>query len=404
MSSKSFHTTNSGQCQRSSKQPGCNIDLINHAVKDCRSEGSKTTSKKKSEESLERASKRSRTSQSPSNSGNQTFSGPSSSSLVTGCKRTSIKRKSTDDKSEERPRTPSPSEEPKHQTTSEASSSSKPGTSSSVNTGPPCSRAAFEARYEEEERLGRGGFGTVFAGRRKYDNLPVAIKHIPQPGIQCTSMLLGGKTHKVPLEVALLLKLKPVAAVVTLLDWYNLDHELILVLERPVPCSDLINYMNSRESALQEHEAKAITKQLVNALIEVHSRGVFHRDIKPENILIETGSDVPRVRLIDFGCGTFLSGRRYTLETGTYPYTPPEWFQRQWYMAEPTTVWQLGVVLFEMLHDYMPFNNSSEIMTEEPNIREDLSINCNSFLQRCLTKRPEARSTLRKLKIHPWLM
>ncbi|KAL7397762.1 hypothetical protein ABVT39_027549 [Epinephelus coioides] len=350
MSSKSFHTTNSGQCRRSSKQPGRNIDR-HHAVKDCRSEGSKTTSKRKSEESLERASKRSRTSQSPSNSSNQTFSGPSSSSLVTGCKRTSIKRKSTDDESEERPRkrskgTPSPSEDPNHQTTSEASTSNKPGTSSS---------------------------------------------------------LLGGKTRKVPLEVALLLKLKPVAAVVTLLDWYDLDNELILVLERPVPCSDLINYMNSRESVLQEHEAKAITKQLVNALIEVHSRGVFHRDIKLDNILIETGSDVPRVRLIDFGCGAFLSGRRYTLETGTYPYKPPEWFQRQWYMAEPTTVWQLGVVLFEMLHDDMPFSNSSEIMTEEPNICEDLSINCHNFLQRCLTKRPETRSTLRKLKIHPWL-
>ncbi len=62
------------------------------------------------------------------------------------------------------------------------------------------------------------------------------------------------------MEVALLLKVKPQAAgtsaAVTLLDWYDLDYELILVLERPVPCVDLIDYMNSRRSALQEHEAK----------------------------------------------------------------------------------------------------------------------------------------------------
>ncbi len=61
---------------------------------------------------------------------------------------------------------------------------------------------------------------------------------------------------------------------------------------------------------------QTITKQLVDALIEVHSRGVFHRDIKLDNILIETSSDVPRVRLIDFGCGTFLSEGTYIAEHG----------------------------------------------------------------------------------------
>ncbi|TNN76995.1 Serine/threonine-protein kinase pim-2 [Liparis tanakae] len=69
---------------------------------------------------------------------------------------------------------------------------------------------------------------------------------------------------------------------------------------------DLIDYINSRGYHLPEHEAKTIAKQLVDALIEVHSRGVFHRDIKLDNILIETGSDVPRVRLIDFGSGRLL--------------------------------------------------------------------------------------------------
>lgn len=64
----------------------------------------------------------------------------------------------------------------------------------------------------------------------------------------------------VPKEVALLLKLQPAApgtsAVVSLLDWYSLDFEVILVLERPVLCMDLIDYMSSRESGLQEQEAK----------------------------------------------------------------------------------------------------------------------------------------------------
>lgn len=64
----------------------------------------------------------------------------------------------------------------------------------------------------------------------------------------------------VPMEVVLLLKLRPAAgessAAITLLDWYNLDLELILVLERPVPCMDMIDYLNSRQSSPKEHEAK----------------------------------------------------------------------------------------------------------------------------------------------------
>jgi len=62
------------------------------------------------------------------------------------------------------------------------------------------------------------------------------------------------------LEVALMLKLQPAAeetsTAVTLLDWYDLDLELILVLERPVPCMDLIDYSNSIGYHLPVDEAK----------------------------------------------------------------------------------------------------------------------------------------------------
>lgn len=46
------------------------------------------------------------------------------------------------------------------------------------------------------------------------------------------------------------------SAPVELLDWYDLNNELILVLERPVPCQDLFEYCSEKGGYLDEAEAK----------------------------------------------------------------------------------------------------------------------------------------------------
>ena len=46
------------------------------------------------------------------------------------------------------------------------------------------------------------------------------------------------------------------SAPVSLLDWYDLQQELILVLERPMPAEDLAHYIEEHGGSLQEDEAK----------------------------------------------------------------------------------------------------------------------------------------------------
>ncbi|XP_053187131.1 serine/threonine-protein kinase pim-3-like, partial [Scomber japonicus] len=213
----------------------------------------------------------------------------------------------------------------------------------------------------------------------------------------------------IPLEVALLTAVgagpNSTSCNVTplLLDWYDLDDELIMVLERPVPCMDLIDYIDQMDTLIDEQEVLPLQRQLVNAALEMHSKGVFHRDIKLDNVLIETGSDVPRLRFIDFGCGTTEIDAVHTVEQGTLSYTSPEWFRLRRYMAGPTTVWQMGVVLYGLLHLRLPFGNPREIIYCNPLIRADLSNECKDFLRRCLAKRPEDRLPLETLPDHPWL-
>ncbi|XP_034746554.1 serine/threonine-protein kinase pim-3-like [Etheostoma cragini] len=191
-------------------------------------------------------------------------------------------------------------------------------------------------------------------------------------------------------------------APVALLDWYDLDQELILVLERPVPSKDLLNYVEDNGGSLPEEQAKIILTQLIEAAIELENHSIFHRDIKVENILIETGSDVPRLRLIDFGLSCFAKkGSFYRNFYGTAAHIPPEWYVHCMYRPSPTTVWQVGVVLFEMLHK-VPFE-TTKFLRNKLRISKKLSKNCQDFLGMSLTETPQQRLTLEQLQLHPWL-
>ncbi|KAG8008536.1 Serine/threonine-protein kinase pim-2 [Nibea albiflora] len=163
------------------------------------------------------------------------------------------------------------------------------------------------------------------------------------------------------------------SAPVSLLDWYDLGHELILVLERPVPSTDLFQYIRDNGGSIEEDEAKIIVKQLVDAAKELEDKRIFHRDIKVENILIETGSGTPRLRLIDFGLSSFIKEDPcYYIFYGTPDHVTPEWLSRNTYYAGPTTVWQVGVVLYELVHRNTYFVTQN-FTSNEQMMRDDLS-------------------------------
>ncbi|MED6276901.1 hypothetical protein CHARACLAT_007595 [Characodon lateralis] len=180
-------------------------------------------------------------------------------------------------------------------------------------------RAEFYKKYIELHKLGEGGFGSVYAGYREKDKLPVAIKHILK-----NNVVLKHKDEndsELALEVVIMLKLRTAIvgqpSILFLLDWYDLDQELILVMERPIPAEDLSQYLTDHRGSLKEKEAKIILKQLVEATVHLEYANIFHRDIKVDNILIQTGSEAPRVYLIDFGLSCFDDKKQHQLFCGT---------------------------------------------------------------------------------------
>lgn len=279
--------------------------------------------------------------------------------------------------------------------------------SCSAKTDEEASRLEFAVRYEQLKLLGKGGFGSVYAGVRRADNVPVAIKHITKDNIVGEKVSVEGRM--LPLEVAIMMRIGREAeaagkqsAAISLLDHYDLEQELILVLERPDPCVDLFEHIELNGNTLQEKEAKNIFKQLVKAAQELQVAEVFHRDIKIENILIETGSEIPRARLIDFGLSCFAKlDSSLDVHYGTKGQVHPEGHMSLQYKPGPGTVWQLGVVLFEMLQDNA-FDTVNYFHKKLP-IRESLSKDCQNIMRLCLSLEAEKRPSLEQILQHPWL-
>ncbi|XP_019737032.1 calcium-dependent protein kinase 1-like [Hippocampus comes] len=270
-------------------------------------------------------------------------------------------------------------------------------------------RALFAEKYQQVNKLGEGGFGSVYAGYRKSDCFPVAIKYIPKE-VKSVPLNINGLKKDIPIEALLMLQASikknsdGKSAVVSLLNKYDLEHEIVLVMERPVPSVDLFTYITRcRIGALPECEAKNIMKQLVVAAINMHAVDVFHRDLKQENILLEATSGVPRVRIIDFGCSCFASNEPYRDYNGTLCYAPPEYVLRRTYSAGPTTVWHLGALLFELMAGTKRFDTVM-FLSQMLRLNRVLSEECEDFLWKCLNLDPEKRATLEQMQQHPWLV
>nr|XP_004565952.2 serine/threonine-protein kinase pim-2-like [Maylandia zebra] len=393
MSSKSWPTFATPRAVGVSKYLERHTEPWSFRIEDRTSDGRIKSSKRKdgSTERLEKASKTRKDSESPTPGPSHVFFEKSA------FRKKSSKQKSSDGTKEPRNK--------KRRT----SSSQEESNNSIYETDDPLpstynghTTEDFEEKYDEQDMLGEGQYGEVFFGKRREDNFPVVIKHVPQKSLYRQPMLLNGRMTKIPLEVALLIKVgagpEATSSNVTpvLLDWYDLEKELIMVFEGGKNNIDLDVYLSNRRERICESDIKVIMRQLVDAATEMHSKGVFHQDIKTDNIIIENSAERlarPRVKYIDFGCGVFFTPEAVTRRNGRKSPALNLLFNAT--KADCITVLQLGRVMDRLLHNI----TSSKNMYSK---RTDISENCESFLLGCLAAKNEDRLTLEELRNHPW--
>lgn len=146
----------------------------------------------------------------------------------------------------------------------------------------------------------------------------------------------------------------------------------------------------------------------------MHSFGIAHRDLKPENILLATKDNDSEIKLVDFGLSrTFGPGETTKEAYGTLCYAAPEILLTQPY-EKTVDCWALGVIIFLMLGQHLPFDSKDERTVAKKTILspvkflhpvwKDVTQKAKDLVLSLLVKKPKDRMTISDVLSHPWIV
>jgi tetratricopeptide (TPR) repeat protein len=247
-------------------------------------------------------------------------------------------------------------------------------------------------RFELIERLGVGGFGSVWKARDRELDRTVAIK-IPRQG-----GMTGEQQEKFFREARAAAQLRhPNIASV---HEVGRDGENVYIVSDFVRGVTLGDWLTGQKPT--SREAAELCSKIADALHHAHEHGVVHRDLKPANIMID-GAGEPH--LMDFGLARRDAGEiTVTVDgevLGTPAYMSPEQALGESHTADRRSdVFSLGVILFQLLTGELPFRGNArmimhQVIHDEPPSPRKLNANIPGDLEtitlKCLEKEPARR-------------
>jgi serine/threonine protein kinase len=242
--------------------------------------------------------------------------------------------------------------------------------------------------YEILGRLGAGGMGTVFLGRRGGE-ARVAVKMV-RPELARDPAFLRMFRHEVAAA----------RRVVGFCTARVLDADV----DGPVPylVTEYVDGVRldravAGSGGLSATDLEGLAVGMAAALTAIHRAGVVHRDLKPSNVLLSYFG--PKV--IDFGIARALDGT--TAATGRLMGTPA-WMAPEQFSDGPTTA-AVDVFMWGSLVAYagtgrQPFGRGTVVelayrITHEPPDLEGLHGRLRELVEACMDKLPERRPTAR---------
>jgi eukaryotic-like serine/threonine-protein kinase len=268
---------------------------------------------------------------------------------------------------------------------------------------PPTEGTTLLGRYRLGELIGEGGTSFVYAARDIEGARRVAVKVLRPKYLDHEQVV-----ERFLREAEAAKRVRD-PHVIEILDFGTAaPGEIFTVMER-LDGETLASTLE-RDGALPWPRVRHLAVQLCTALAAAHRAGIVHRDVTLANVFrVRGGTDPDFVKLVDFGIARLVRSEegeapRLTSEVdvfGTPAFMAPEQVLRTCDADPRSDVYAVGVVMFALLTDRVPFEGKSatHVMQQQVHVPAPsprafvpgIPVEAEAVVLRALAKDPDQR-------------
>jgi len=224
----------------------------------------------------------------------------------------------------------------------------------------------LDGKFRLEEKLGGGGFGTVYRATQLNLARPVAVK---------VFHALAGHAERADLER---FRREGISAcrvnhpnAVAVIDSGVSPAGIAYLVTELLDGRTVAGELQARGGKLSPLRMLEIVRPVCQVLAMAHAIGIIHRDVKPENVFLHNGPTGEVVKVLDFGLAKLLGEQAVSASTGltaphvavgTPVYMAPEQMRNAPHDGR-ADVYSLGAMVYEMLTGKVPFDDAYSFMS-----------------------------------------